>query len=136
MGYIDSYRKTGEIANSAGQGRCGYTTRPELACAYARLLTSSYSDGKTVDLHGTPMTQSELAAHLNETFGTELSYRAMTPADYVSDRTAELGDFFGPIIGGIYDGIRQGVFEKPSDFEAVAGRPHQSSDDYFRSLDI
>ena len=116
--YIDSYRERGEIANSAGQGKCGYTTRPEL----------------TVDLHGTPLSQDELAAHLNRTFGTDLTYREMTPEDYVADRTAELGDFIGPIIGGIYDGIRQGVFHKPSDFEAVAGRPHQGWDAYFTSL--
>ena len=28
--YIDSYRKAGEIANRAGDGKCGHTTRPEL----------------------------------------------------------------------------------------------------------
>lgn len=134
VAYIDSYRARGEIANSAGQGKCGYTTRPELAFAYARLLTRPDFDGRTVDLHGTPLSQDELAAHLNRTFGTDLTYREMTPEDYVADRTAELGDFIGPIIGGIYDGIRQGVFHKPSDFEAVAGRPHQGWDAYFTSL--
>ena len=36
--YIENYRKAGQIANCAGEGRCGYTTRPELAYAYAKML--------------------------------------------------------------------------------------------------
>lgn len=132
--YLDRYRTQGEIANSAGQGVCGYTTRPELAFAYARLLTRSDFDGQTVDLHGTPITQGELADYLNQTFGTVLTYREMTAEDYVADRTAELGAFFGPIIAGIYEGIRKGVFDNPGDFEAVASRPHQSWEDFFAAL--
>ncbi|MFC5586123.1 NAD(P)H-binding protein [Nitratireductor kimnyeongensis] len=132
--YIDIYRAKGEIANSAGDGKCGYTTRPELGFAYARLLTRPEFDGKVVDLHGTSITQIELAEHLNATFGTSLTYRRMTSEEYVADRTAELGPFFGPIIGGIYDGIRLGAFHKPGDFEAVAGRPHVTWNDYFWSL--
>ncbi|MEN8896768.1 MAG: hypothetical protein ABF248_11880 [Yoonia sp.] len=58
----------------------------------------------------------------------------MTPDDFIADRTAELGDFIGMIIGGIYEGIRQGICDAPSDFEAVVGRPHQSWDDYFGKL--
>ncbi len=34
--YIEAYKKTGGISNCAGEGRCGYTTRPELAYAYAQ----------------------------------------------------------------------------------------------------
>lgn len=129
--YIDRYRANGEIANSAGAGRCGYTTRAELGVAYARLLTRPDFDGRTVDLHGTPITQDQLATYLNGAFGTGLTYREMTPAEFVVDRTAELGPFLGPIIAGIYDGIRQGVFRTPGDFEAVAGRPHVGWDAFF-----
>ena len=75
-----------------------------------------------------------MAAYLNAAFGTQLAYRTMSPEDYVADRTAELGAFFGPIIGGIYDGIRLGAYDAPGDFEAVTGRPHPSWDDYFASL--
>lgn len=132
--YIDSYRATGEIANSAGEGRCGYTTRSELATAYVALLTRAGHDGQVVDLNGAPISQSELAGYLNKTFGTNLTYRAMSAEDYVADRTAELGPFFGPIIAGIYDNIRSGALDIPGDFEAVTGRPHQSWDDYFAAL--
>ena len=132
--YIDSYKARGEIANSAGAGKCGYTTRSELAHAYACLLTSDDFNGQTFKLWGTPVTQTELTDYLNGAFGTSLIYREMTPEEYVADRTAELGDFIGPIIGGIYEGIRLGIYDVPSDFAAVTGRPHQSWSDYFGSL--
>ena len=132
--YIDSYRAKGEIANSAGDGKCGYTTRSELAHAYAALLTRDELNGQTFDLNGTPITQAELTQYMNAAYGTELTYRGMSAKDYVADRTAELGDFIGPIIGGIYDGIRRGAFDAPGDYDAATGRPHQSWEDYFASL--
>ena len=132
--YIDTYRARGEVANSAGSGKCGYTTRAELARAYAALLTTDGHDGQTVNLNGTPITQAELVAYLNRAFGAQLTYREMTPAAYVADRTAELGDFYGPIIAGIYDGIRLGANDTPGDVAAVIGRPHQSWDAYFGAL--
>tara|TARA_R110002124_G_C8874274_1_gene507983 strand:+ start:295 stop:1140 length:846 start_codon:yes stop_codon:yes gene_type:complete len=132
--YIDSYRARGEIANSAGDGRCGYTTRAELGQAYASLLTGTRHDGQTVNLHGDPITQTRLADLMNTAFGTDLVYRALTPAEYLADRSAELGDFLGGIIAGIYDGIRLGAYDNPSDFEAVTGRPHQDWEACFRSL--
>jgi len=132
--YIDSYEARGEIANSAGTGKCGYTTRPELAHAYAALLTRDDLNGQTFDLNGLPITQSELASYMNRAFGTDLTYREMTPDDFVADRSAELGEFLGPIIGGIYEGIRLGAHDRPGDFARVAGRPHQGWDDYFDAL--
>lgn len=80
------------------------------------------------------MTQAELAAHLNTAFGTSLTYRAMSVEDYRADRRAALGDTMGTIIAGIYEGIRSGVFDRPSDFETAAGRPHQTWDTYFANL--
>lgn len=132
--YIDSYRAKREIANSAGNGKCGYTTRSELAHAYATLLIQPEHNGKTVNLNGTPITQARLARYLNAAFGTDLTYREMSSDDFVADRIAELGNFIGAIIGGIYDGIRLGAYEQRSDFEAVTGRRHQSWDAYFATL--
>lgn len=132
--YIGTYEAHGEIANCAGDGRCGYTTRPELAQAYARLLTSSELDGGTYDLHGEPITQAQLAAHLGHAFGLELPFRNMSVEAYEAERVAELGEFLGTVIAGIYAGIRQGTYDRPSDYEAVVGRPHQGWPDYFRGL--
>ncbi|MGB0134699.1 SDR family oxidoreductase [Dokdonella sp.] len=132
--YIDKYKAKGEIANSAGNGKCGYTTRAELAFAYARLLTGSDHDGRIVNLNGKPITQAQLTELLNSAFGVQLSYRVMSSAEYVEERIAELGPFLGTIIAGIYDGIRLGAYDSPGDFETVVGRPHQSWESYSRSL--
>jgi NAD(P)H dehydrogenase (quinone) len=132
--YVDTYKAHGEIANCAGNGKCGYTTRPELAYAYARMLTDSSLDAKTFHLHGQPITQEELTVFLNAAFGTDLPYRYMSAADYRRERVAELGEFLGAIIAGIYDGIRNGHFDNPSDFVAAAGREHQSWEDFFTAI--
>lgn len=131
--YLETYRQRGEIANCAGDGKCGYTTRPELAYAYARMLTESKHDGQTYNLHGEPITQQQLADYLNDAFGTELTYRAMSVAAYRAERVAELGEFLGSVIAGIYAGIRNGAANNDSHFAVAAGRPHQNWEDYFAS---
>lgn len=132
--YLDSYQKRGEIANCAGDGKCGYTTRPELAYAYARMLTESKHNGHTYNLHGEPLTQQELADYLNDAFGTELKYRAMTVADYREERISELGEFIGGVIAGIYEGILHGEANNESHYAIAAGRDHQSWRAYFDRL--
>lgn len=132
--YIETYAASGEIVNCAGEGRCGYTTRPELAAAYARMLTEPHHLGQTYRLHGERMSQAQLAGWLNHAFGTQLRYRAVSVEAYRADRTAELGPFLGGVIAGIYAGIALGALDAPSDFAAAAGRPHQSWEDYFEGL--
>lgn len=132
--YIESYRKAGEIANCAGDGRCGYTTRPELAFAYARMLTGAEHNGHTYNLHGALLMQAELTAYMNQAFDAKLVYRPMSFEAFKADRIGELGEFIGTVIAGIYQGIRDGASDKSSDFEAAAGRPHQSWDNYFASI--
>lgn len=132
--YIDNYVQAGEITNSAGDGHCGYTSRTELAEAYANMLLDERHNGQTYNLHGALLTQADLAAYLNTAFGTNLTYRPMSVEDYRADRIAELGEMMGTIIAGIYEGIRNGAMDRPSDFQAAAGRPHQSWADYFASI--
>ncbi|QDS91226.1 Quinone oxidoreductase 2 [Rosistilla ulvae] len=132
--YIETYKQRGEIANCAGDALCGYTTRGELAVAYARMLTQSQHDGQTYNLHGEAITQQQLADYLNSAFGTDLKSRGMSVAEYREERIAELGDFLGNVIAGIYEGIRNGAANNKSDFETAAGRPHQSWGDYFGRL--
>tara|TARA_R110002033_G_scaffold30866_5_gene67879 strand:- start:901 stop:1746 length:846 start_codon:yes stop_codon:yes gene_type:complete len=133
--YIETYKARGEIANCAGDGKCGYTTRSELAYAYAGMLTDSRHDGQTYNLHGELLTQKQLAQYLNRTFGTRLEYRSMSVSEYREERIAELGEFMGTVIAGIYEGIRNGALDRASDYQVATGRPHQSWDDYFRSLE-
>ena len=131
---IDRYKADGAITNCAGEGRCGYTTRPELAAAYARLLTEPAHNGQTFELHGEPITQAQLAEFMNQAFGTQLVYRPLTVEEYWNDRIAALGEFMGSVIAGIYEGIRNGANDTESDFPAAAGRRHQAWSDYFASL--
>lgn len=132
--YIETYKQKGEIANCAADGKCGYTTRSELGFAYAKLLTEDARNGKTYNLHGEAITQTQLADYLNSAFGTHLSYRSMTVDEYRQERIAELGDFMGTVIAGIYEGIRNGEANNPSDFALAAGREHQTWKSYFDSL--
>ncbi|MGB5185966.1 MAG: NAD(P)H-binding protein, partial [Acidimicrobiia bacterium] len=122
--YLETYKKAGGIANCAGDGLCGYTTRPELAYAYARLLTEDKHDGNTYNLHGQAITQYELADYINVAFGTDLTYTPMTVEEYRVERVAELGEFVGTIIAGIYQGIRDGKANNPSQYLEAAGREH------------
>lgn len=132
--YIDTYKAAGEIANCAGEGKCGYTTRDELACAYARMLSGDAHSGNTYNLHGDALTQAELAGYMNRAFGTSLVYRDMSVEAYRQERVDELGEFIGTVIAGIYAGIRDGAFDNASDYAAAAGRPHQSWADYFAAV--
>ena len=132
--YIDTYLQQGEIANCAADGRCGYTTRPELGCAYSRMLTEAKHDGQTYNLHGQAITQQQLADYLNLAFGSDLKYRAMTVADYRAERVSELGEFLGTVIAGIYEGIRNGAADNESHYSSAAGREHQTWQDFFEGL--
>lgn len=131
---MDSYRAAGEITNCAGDGKCGYTTRDELAHAYAQLIVSDRHNGQIFNLHGESLTQAALADYLNLAFGTCLVYRAVSVEDYKRDRIDALGLFIGAVIAGIYAGIRDGAFDNISQYAQAAGRPHQLWDDYFSQI--
>jgi NAD(P)H dehydrogenase (quinone) len=132
--YIDTYKKLGGIFNCAGDGKCGYTTRPELAYAYARMLTQGQHNTRTYNLNGEAITQYQLAEYINHAFGTELTYTSMSVEEYRQERVAQLGEFLGTIISGIYQGIREGKSDNPSHFYEAAGRKHESWQDYFASI--
>ena len=129
--YIESYQQAGCIANCAGDARCGYTSRPELACAYAQMLSDDQHNGQTYNLHGDALTQAQLAVYLSKRSGNDLPYKEMTVEEYRRERVAELGEFLGGIISGIYAGIRIGALDNTSHFATAAGRAHQRWDDYF-----
>ena len=124
--YLDHYIEEGEIRNCAGEGRCGYTSRGELASAYAQMLLSDEHNGQTYNLVGEPITQAKLAELINQVFGSDLKFNSISFDEYLTERKAELGDFIGTVIAGIYEGIRNGVNDVPSDFERATGRPHKS----------
>ena len=132
--YIDAYKEAGGIFNCAGDGKCGYTTRPELAYAYARVLTEEKHNSQTYNLHGEAISQYQLADYLSFAFGTALTYTPMTVEEYRVLRVAELGEFIGTIIAGIYQGIREGKVDNPSHYSAAAGREHLSWQAFFENI--
>ncbi|MDY0234773.1 MAG: SDR family oxidoreductase [Gudongella sp.] len=134
--YIETYKKMGGIFNCAGDGKCGYAIRSELAYAYAKMLTEDKHNSQIYNLQGDTLTQYELAEYLNIAFGTDLKYNPMTYEDYRIDRVAELGEFIGTVIAGIYHGISEGKADNPSHYYDAAGRNHLSWQDYFESLRI
>ncbi|MDN3667424.1 SDR family oxidoreductase [Algibacter miyuki] len=124
--YIDTYVKEGEIRNCAGDGKCAYTSREELGLAYTKMLTEDKHDGKIYNLVGNAITQNQLAENINQVFNTQLIFTPVSISDYLAERKAELGDFLGTVIAGIYEGIKNGANDVPSDFEKVTGRHHKS----------
>ena len=122
--YLDTYVKEGGISNSAGDGKCTYTSRGELGVAYARMLLEEKHNHQIYNLVGEPITQSELADYINKIYGTNLSYTPLSVDTYAAERKTALGEFLGTVIAGIYEGIRNGVNDLPSDFEKATGRPH------------
>lgn len=127
--YIDTYKKEGGIINCAADGRCGYTSRNELALAYFKLLTNNHLNSKVYSLFGNPITQQELTDAINKAYNLALDYKSITVDEYVNQRKAALGNFLGTIIGGIYEGIRNGAYNSKSDFYEVTKRKHQSLDE-------
>ena len=125
--YIDTYIKEAGITNCAADGKCGYTSRQELGYAYSQLLLNDNLNGKTLNLVGELITQSQLADYINQVYGTTLSFKNISVEAYKEERQSALGDFLGTIIAGIYEGIRNGANDVTSDFETAAGRPHKSA---------
>jgi NAD(P)H dehydrogenase (quinone) len=132
--YIESYKKEGEIANCAGNGLCSYTTREELSSAYSQMILNKDRNRKVYNLAGEAITQQQLTEYLNRTFGTELSYREMSPNDYLEFQKKINGEFLGTVIAGIYTKIRNGEFNIQSDFKEAAGREHKGWDEYFKKI--
>ncbi len=132
--YIENYKALGEVINCAGDAPCGYTTRAELAYAYARMLTEERHNQQSYNLNGEPITQQQLVNYLNQCFGTSLTYKCVPFETFRSQSIEHLGEFIGNIVAGIYQGISQGKMNNPSDFKPATGRDHIPWSDYFASL--
>lgn len=133
--YMEKYKALGKVANCGADGLCSYTTRVELAYAYAQIILNDNRNGKVFNLAGHPITQTQLTELLNQAFATQLAYDAMTVEDYLKFQKKHNGEFLGPIIAGIYTKIKNGEFEVESDFEIAAERKHISWDIFFDNIE-
>jgi len=127
--YIENYQKEGGIINCAGNGKCGYTSRTELARAYSKLLTEDKFNGGIYNLMGAAISQQELTEAINKAFNTHLEFKNISVEEYESERKKALGDFLGTVIAGIYKGIKDGAYEQSSHFAKILGRAHFSIDE-------
>ncbi|MCB2219517.1 MAG: NAD(P)H-binding protein [Bacteroidetes bacterium] len=134
IAYMDEYKKEGVIANCAGDGLCSYTTRSELAYAYAQMILNNDRNEQIYTLSGEPISQKQLTEYLNDTFGTKLKYKEITPKAYLELQREMNGDFLGTIIAGIYTKIKNGEMNLNSNYEEAVGREHISWKDYFTSV--
>lgn len=131
--YIDNYLKDGGIINCADEGRCGYTSRKELAVAYSNMLRKDELNGGTYNLFGESVSQQELADAINKIYGLDLKFENISVESYRKERKEALGEFLGTVIAGIYEGIKMGKFDGKSHFEEVSGRPHHSLIDLIKN---
>lgn len=123
--YLESYIKEEEIRNCAADGKCTYTSRAELGYAYSKMLLNKNLNGQVYNLVGEPITQSQLAEYINQVFNTGLVFNSISVEAYAKERKEALGEFIGSVIAGIYEGIKNGANNLPSDFEKVTGRKHK-----------
>jgi NAD(P)H dehydrogenase (quinone) len=127
--YIETFKKVGAIANCTNAGKPGYISRSELACAYAKMLSEDKHNTQTYNLRGEAITHQQFAEHLNYALDAYLSYIPMTVEEYRQARVAELGEFIGTVIAGIYQGIREGdaypplIFMRRSTGSIKLGKP-------------
>lgn len=91
------------------------------------MLLQEENNSKVYNLLGKPITQAQLAKQINQVYQTQLLYKAVSFETYAADRKAELGEFLGLIVAGIYQGIHDGKYSIASDYAKAAGRAHKSS---------
>ena len=132
--FMETYKKEGKIANSAGTGLASYTTRTELSLAYASMILNDDRNGRIFNLVGKSITQARLTSYLNDAFGTSLYYEVMTPEAYLAFQQKVNGEFLGNIISGIYNKILNGEFDVESHYTEAAGRQHISWEAFFGAL--
>lgn len=132
--FLENYIKDGKITNCAADGKCSYTTRNELAVAYAQLLKENSLNGKIYNIVGEAITQTQLVGYFNKYFGTSLVFESQTPEEYQIWQKELNGEIYGAIIAGIYHKIRNDEFEFESDFEKIVGRKHKTIAEIFNDF--
>jgi NAD(P)H dehydrogenase (quinone) len=127
VAHIVNADKTGGIfRNNGGEGRCGYISRAEIAYATARLALEEKLNGLTLNLVGDCHTQAELVALVNEIYGTQVRYEAITDEECYAQLEPVRGKIVADMLTGCYQCIRNGAYDVPSDFATAAGRRAKS----------
>lgn len=131
--------RDGIYRNNAGEGRCGYICIAELACALAELAVHDNCDGMAVNLFGELYTQAELVALVNEAYGLDVRYEAITVDENVArmlqdERIAARGQAVAEMLSGCFQCMERGAYELMSHFRRAAGRDAKSIPEQLASL--
>jgi len=121
----------GVYRNNAGDGRCGYISIAELGYALAALAVNSNCDGMAVNLFGELYAQAELVAFVNEAYGLDVRYDAITLEENIArfaqdEWLAARGEDVAKMLSGCFQCMEKGAYEVASHFERAAGRPAKS----------
>jgi NAD(P)H dehydrogenase (quinone) len=120
---VNAHKTGGVFRNNGGEGRCGYISRPEIAYATARLALDDQHNGQILNLVGDCHTQAELVALVNDVYGTQVRYEAISDEECYAKLEPVRGPIVADMLTGCYQCIRTGAFDVASDFLAAAGRP-------------
>lgn len=135
IGHILNADKSGGVfRNNAGDGRCGYISRDELAFATAKLVLDESANGKIFNLVGECHTQQELVDAVNEVCGTNVRYDAISDDENFAKLEPARGELVARMLTGCYQCIREGAYDVPSDFEAATGRQTKSVGQQIREI--
>jgi len=71
---------------------------------------------------------------MNHALGTQMTYEFVEAQSFKKDRIAEIGEFYGTVVAGIYEAIANGAFDNKSQFKAATGREHVSWPEFFSKI--
>lgn len=135
VGHILSADQNGGVfRNNAGDGRCGYINRSELAFATAKLALNESANGKIFNLVGECYTQQELVDTVNAVCGSRVRYEAISDDENFAKLEPARGELVARMLTGCYQSIRVGAYDVPSDFAAAAGRPATSIAEQIKAI--
>ena len=110
---------------AAGDGKVGWALQKDYAEAAASVLFGDGHENKVYELSGTPLSQEEFVAALEEAAGVKINVLKVSDDEYEKAmQGAGMPDFVVALLCDIQKGIRGGSLNFQSvDFEKLIGRP-------------
>jgi len=132
----DKVIETGVISLPAGDGKCSYASRSDLAAAAAILLTTGGHEGKEYELSGNvAYSFQDITGILTQLSGKTIQYISPSPEMFEEQlRTYQLPNETIQGIISFCAAIEEGEFDFPStDLETILGRAPQSVKEFLKN---
>jgi len=129
----------GVYRNNAGEGRCGYISIAELACALAEIVVSDRCDGMAVNLFGELCTQAELVEYANQAYGLQVRYEPISLEENIArfmrdESIAARGVEVAQMLSGCFQCMANGAYEVMPHYRRAAGRDAKSIPEQLATL--